>query len=93
MLRYPSGTIKCLDCGHHFVPSRTIWKQPSPAPAITVSRYRKADGYATRYYAVHLDGGLLAVTVYRKGAEAVRAKMMELLDGKPVSPARAATME
>ena len=91
MLRYPSGTIKCLDCGHHFVPSRTIRQQPSPATAITVSRYRKEDGYTTRYYAIHLDGTLLAVTVFRKGAEAVRAKLMELLEGKATAPAPAAT--
>ncbi|MFP4451649.1 MAG: hypothetical protein ACLFP0_12060 [Rhodosalinus sp.] len=36
------------------------------APAVTVTRYRH-----TRYWAVWLDHELLAVTVYRKGAEAV----------------------
>ena len=38
---------------------------------VEVTRYRKPDGYATRYWAVIVDGDLLAVTVYRKGAEAV----------------------
>ena len=38
---------------------------------VEVTRYRKPDGYATRYWAVIVDGELLAVTVYRKGAEAV----------------------
>ena len=38
---------------------------------IEVTKYRKADGYATRYWSVIVDGELLAVTVYRKGAEAV----------------------
>ena len=38
---------------------------------VEVTRYRKPDGYATRYWAVLVDGDLLAVTVYRKGAEAV----------------------
>lgn len=38
---------------------------------VEVMRYRKADGYATRYWAVHLNGELLAVTVYRKGARAI----------------------
>ena len=38
---------------------------------VEVTRYRKPDGFATRYWAVIVDGDLLAVTVYRKGAEAV----------------------
>lgn len=38
---------------------------------VEVTRYRKPDGYATRYWAVIVDGELLAVTVYRKGAVAV----------------------
>ena len=38
---------------------------------VEVTKYRKADGYATRYWSVSVDGELLAVTVYRKGAEAV----------------------
>ena len=38
---------------------------------IHVARYRKADGYQTRFWSVTVDGELLAVTVYRKGAEAV----------------------
>ena len=38
---------------------------------VEVTRYRKPDGYATRYWAVMVDGELLAVTVYRKGAVAV----------------------
>jgi hypothetical protein len=38
---------------------------------IEVSRYLKSDGYPSRYWAVLIDGDLLAVTLYRKGAEAV----------------------
>ena len=38
---------------------------------IEVSRYRKPDGYATRYWSVRVNGELLVVTLYRKGAEAV----------------------
>ena len=38
---------------------------------IEVTRYRKPDGYATRFWSVTVNGELLAVTVYRKGAEAV----------------------
>jgi len=30
-----------------------------------------ADGNATRFWAVYVDGEPLAVTVYRKGAEAI----------------------
>jgi len=38
---------------------------------VAVEKYRKPDGYATRYWSVTVNGKLLAVTVYRKGAEAV----------------------
>ena len=38
---------------------------------VEVARYRKPDGYATRFWSVTVDGELLAVTVYRRGAEAV----------------------
>lgn len=38
---------------------------------VEVTRYRKPDGYATRYWSVMVNGELLAVTVYRKGAVAV----------------------
>ena len=38
---------------------------------VDVARYRKADGYETRFWSVTVDGELLAVTVYRRGAQAV----------------------
>lgn len=38
---------------------------------VEVEKYRKPDGYATRYWSVLVNGELLAVTLYRKGAEAV----------------------
>jgi len=38
---------------------------------VEVARYRKGDGYVTRYWSVRVNGELLVVTVYRKGAEAV----------------------
>ena len=38
---------------------------------VEVLKYRKTDGYATRYWSVIVDGELLAVTLYRKGAVAV----------------------
>jgi hypothetical protein len=37
----------------------------------TVEKYRKPDGYETRYWSVMVNGNLLAVTVYRNGARAV----------------------
>ncbi|MCP5535404.1 MAG: hypothetical protein H7A51_04120 [Akkermansiaceae bacterium] len=40
-----------------------------------VTRYLKSDGYPSRYWAVLVDGELLAVTVYRKGAEAVASAL------------------
>ena len=38
---------------------------------IEVKPYLKADGYRTRYWAVYVDGELLAVVVYRQGAQAI----------------------
>ena len=46
-------------------------------PVVTIARYRKPDGYETHSWVVLLDGELLAVTVYRKGAEAVRRMVLE----------------
>ena len=42
---------------------------------IEVTRYLKPDGYPSRYWAVMIDGDLLAVTLYRKGAEAVASAL------------------
>ncbi len=86
-LRDPDGNIKCLECGYYSTTAHATWQHPSPVSAITVGRYCKADGFPTRHYAIHLDGVLLAVTVFRKGAEAVRTKLLELLDGREISPA------
>lgn len=38
---------------------------------VEVTRYCKPGGYQTRYWSVLVDGELLAVTLYRKGAQAV----------------------
>ncbi len=42
---------------------------------IEVTRYLKPDGYPSRYWAVMIDGDLLVVTLYRKGAEAVASAL------------------
>ena len=38
---------------------------------VAVEKYREPDGYATRYWSMIVNGKLLAVTLYRKGAVAV----------------------
>ena len=43
---------------------------------IEAKRYRRPDGYVTRFWAVYADGELLAVTVYRKGAIAIADLLM-----------------
>ena len=43
----------------------------NPPMKVEVTRYRKPGGYRTRHWAVLVNGELLAVTLYRKGAEAV----------------------
>jgi len=50
---------------------------------VEVRRYRKDDGYPTRYWAVYVDGQLLAVVLYRKGAEAVADRLMDLAHPPP----------
>jgi hypothetical protein len=51
---------------------------------IEVAKYRKPDGWPTRYWAVFVNGNLLAVTLYRKGALAVAAALTGTNDARPV---------
>lgn len=46
---------------------------------IEVKRYRKRDGYPSRYWGIYVDGELLAVVLYRKGAEAIAEMLTRLL--------------
>ena len=52
---------------------------------IAVEKYRKPDGYVTRYWSVMVDGELLAVTLYRKGAVAVARAITNLIPHSYVS--------
>ena len=51
---------------------------------VEVSRYRKPDGWPTRHWAVFVNGDLLAVTLYRKGALAVAAALTGMNGAHPV---------
>jgi len=51
---------------------------------VEVTRYRKRDGWPTRHWAVFVNGDLLAVTLYRKGALAVAAALTGLNGARPV---------
>ena len=51
---------------------------------VEVARYRKPDGFPTRHWAVFVNGNLLAVTLYRKGAVAVAAALTSTDDARPV---------
>lgn len=51
---------------------------------VEVAKYRKPDGYLTRYWSVLVNGELLAVTLYRKGALAVAAALTGLNEAHPV---------
>jgi len=51
---------------------------------VEVTRYRKRDGWPTRHWAVFVNGDLLAVTLYRKGALAVAAALTGTNDARPV---------
>jgi hypothetical protein len=59
----------------------------SQAPVVTIALYRKPDGYETRFWAVYVDGELLAVTVYRKGAQAIADLILSTRAGKAASDA------
>ena len=52
---------------------------------IEVEKYRKTNGYTTRYWSVSVNGELLAVTLYRKGAEAVARAITHLNQDPHVS--------
>jgi hypothetical protein len=54
---------------------------------IEVKRYRKPDGYETRYWAVYVDGELLAVVLYRKGALAIADMILRARGGKEAGDA------
>ena len=54
---------------------------------IEVKRYRKPDGYVTRYWGIYVDGELLAVVLYRKGAVAVAELILSTRAGKAASDA------
>jgi hypothetical protein len=54
---------------------------------IEVKRYRKPDGYPSRYWAVYVDGELLAVVLYRKGAMAIADIILNTRVGKAASDA------
>ena len=51
---------------------------------VEVARYRKPDGFPTRHWAVFVNGDLLAVTLYRKGALAVAAALTGMNGAHPV---------
>ena len=52
--------------------SHRVSEPPSsrPPPVIDITHYQRS-----RFWAIWLDDELLAVTVYRKGAEAIRAEL------------------
>ncbi len=57
------------------LPSDPSSQVGTPPPEIEVRRYVKPDGWVTRYWAVYISGELLAVVVYKKGAQAIAARL------------------
>jgi hypothetical protein len=57
--------VKALEKVYERIEGRERW----------VTRYFAKRGYATRFWAIYLNGELLAVTVYRKGAIAIAQKL------------------
>jgi hypothetical protein len=54
---------------------------------IEIKPYHKPDGYRTRHWAVYVDGELLAVVLYRKGAQAIADLILSSRAGKAASDA------
>ena len=54
---------------------------------IEVKPYHKPDGYRTRHWAVYVDGELLAVVVYRKGAVAIADMLLSMRSRKEAGDA------
>jgi hypothetical protein len=54
---------------------------------IEIRKYRKPDGYVTRYWGIYVDGELLAVVLYRKGAMAIANLILNTRAGKVASDA------
>ena len=50
----------------------------SPRMTVDVRRYQKPDGWLSRYWAVYVDGELLAVVLYRKGAAAIAEALLRV---------------
>jgi hypothetical protein len=44
--------------------------------AVEVRRYQNQQGWVTRHWAVYVDGELLAVVLYRKGATAIKSALL-----------------
>lgn len=47
----------------------------SKVSAVEIKRYKTERGRLTRYWAVYVDGELLAVVLYRKGALAIQEQI------------------
>lgn len=54
---------------------------------IEIKRYRKPDGYVTRFWGIYVDGELLAVVLYRKGAQAIADLILNTRAGKEAEDA------
>ena len=54
---------------------------------IEIKRYRKPDGYVTRFWGIYVDGELLAVVLYRKGAQAIADLILNTRAGKEADDA------
>lgn len=50
----------------------------APSIKVEVRRYRKPEGWQTRYWAVYVDEELLAVVLYRKGAMAIAEALLRV---------------
>ena len=65
-----------MDRGKDYAQPDWTSRQEAQTDQISVNRYK-----STRYWAIWINGELLAVTVYKKGAIAIRDKLSSMLPG------------
>jgi hypothetical protein len=58
-----------------------------PSEGIEIKPYVAKGGYTTRFFGVYEDGNLLTVSVYKKGAEVIANRPIELKRAaQPIDP-------
>lgn len=69
---------RSLTNGHRPSPCECGIAVDTARSEIEITRYVKSDGWVSRYWAVYVGGDLLAVVLYKKGAQAIADKLLSI---------------